>query len=296
MEIAETALCVFPPPVYCLREIVHNRQVVEDLAAKGVVFVQDVGAVPEGATLLFSAHGVSPAVRAQTAKRHLNVVDATCPFVSKVHNEVRRYADQGYSILLVGHKTHDEIVGVAGEAPDRVSIVASHADAENVAVPDAARVAVVTQTTLSVEETSRTLDTLRKRFPAMRTPDRSDICYATTNRQKAVAAVAAEADIMLVLGSENSSNSKRLVEVAQSGGCRAELVATREQLRNLDLASCAVVGIAAGASTPESFVDDAVAFLKTAGFSRAMERVVEHESLMFPLPESLRRRLDTKKG
>lgn len=288
IEVAETALRLFPRPVYCLKEIVHNRQVVDALAEKGIVFVQTLDEVPEGATVLFSAHGVAPSVRSQAAGRRLKVLDATCPFVTKVHNEVRRYAEKDYSIILVGHRTHDEIIGVAGEAPGKVRVVETFADAENVAVDDASHVAVVTQTTLSMYETTRTLDLLRRRFPSMSTPPTSDICYATTNRQKAAASVARESDMMLVLGSANSSNSKRLVEVASVSGCHAKLVVDMKQLEKCDFSGVRVLGLTAGASTPESFVLEAVAFLKSAGFNRVEDRLIEREDMHFPLPEAVR--------
>ena len=200
VAVAETLLRNYAKPVYCLREIVHNTQIISDLAGRGLIFVDAVADIPEGATALFSAHGVSPAVRADATARRLTMIDATCPFVTKVHIEVKRYAAQGYTIFLIGHRAHDEVIGVAGEAPDRVIVVETEAEARAATVPDPAKVAVMSQTTLSIDETARVLAVLRERYPGLRTPDESDICYATRNRQQAVRLLARRADHVLVLG------------------------------------------------------------------------------------------------
>ena len=281
VEITEATLQEFPPPIYCLHELVHNRQVVEDLAGRGVVFVRTIGEVPRGATVLFSAHGVSPAIRLEAERAGLRVIDATCPFVTKVHAEVRRYAAEGYTILLIGHPDHDEVAGVVGEAPDHVVVIQNVEDAAALGVPAPDRVAVVTQTTLSVAETERVMEVLRARFPRLRTPAKSDICYATTNRQRAVEAVAAVADAVLVLGSENSSNSKRLVEVARSAGVEAFLISTLAALEPLSMGRVRTVGVTAGASTPESFVHDVVSRLRARGFDDVSERRVADETVHF---------------
>jgi 4-hydroxy-3-methylbut-2-enyl diphosphate reductase len=284
VEIAETVLRTYPTPVYCLKQIVHNRQVIEGLTAKGMRFVNAITEVPRGATVLFSAHGVAPAVREQAARLGLKVVDATCPFVTKVHTEVKRYAGQSYTILLIGDHRHDEIIGVAGEAPDHVTVIGNEEEARAVTVPDPGRVAVLTQTTLSLDEVTRVLEILRKRFPDLRTPPNDDICYATRNRQQAVRLFAARADAFIVLGAENSSNSNRLVEVATTAGCKAYLVSDLEQLPRLPLDRIRTLGLTAGASTPEYFVCEAIERLKTLGFGAVEELSVIKEDIRFTLP------------
>lgn len=287
VKIAERLLQTGPHPVYCLKEIVHNRQIVDALARGGIRFVNTLNEVPRGATVLFSAHGVSPEVRDAARALDLRVVDATCPFVGKVHAEVRRYAALGFTILLIGHRRHDEIVGVAGEAPDRVRVVENEAEAEQVAVSDPGKVAAMSQTTLSVDETTRVLDVLRRRFPALKTPPQSDICYATFNRQQAVRMLAPQVDLLVVLGAENSSNSNRLVEVARSAGREAVLVSAADQLPALPLDKVRTLGLTAGASTPETFVREAVAHLETRGFTRVETRTVVEEDVHFALPSTL---------
>ncbi|NQT93696.1 MAG: 4-hydroxy-3-methylbut-2-enyl diphosphate reductase [Lentisphaerae bacterium] len=288
IEIADTALRTLLPPIYCLNEIVHNRQVVADLAERGLVFVDRVEDVPRGATLLFSAHGVSPQVRAAAEARDLDLLDATCPFVNKVHSEVRRYARDGYSVILVGHEGHDEIEGVRGEAPQHVTVVEDHHAAQSVEVADPTKVAVVTQTTLSVDETDKVMTVLRSRFPMMAAPKKSDICYATTNRQQAVAAVARNSDLVLVLGSKNSSNSRRLVEVARAHETDAHLVSAVEDLDSIALESVRALGLTAGASTPESFIDEILAALAGRGFSVVEDVMAAEEDVHFVLPARLR--------
>lgn len=287
VAMAEAELARGPKPVYCLRQIVHNRQVIDALTARGMIFVRDIHEIPRGAAVLFSAHGVPPATREAARERGLRVIDATCPFVGKVHTEVRRYAAGGYSILLVGDRRHDEIAGVAGEAPERVRIIETEADAESVSVPDPARVAVMTQTTLSLDELSHVMSILRRRFPALKTPPETDVCYATRNRQQAVRELAGRVDLFLVLGTENSSNSNRLVKVAQSAGCPAYLVGTVEQLAGMSvLDKTTVVGVTAGASMPEHVVQDVVRHLRTRGFGRVEEFVFVKEDLHFALPHN----------
>lgn len=287
VEIAEAMLRKFPKPVYCLRQIVHNRQIIEDLQSKGMVFVQDIRDVPCGATVLFSAHGISPAIREVARELELKTVDATCPFVTKVHHEVKRYAAKGYSILLIGHHQHDEIIGVAGEAPDRVTVIATEEDARAVAVPDPGKVAVLTQTTLSMDEVAHLMKVLRERFPQLKTPAESDICYATRNRQQAVRLFARNADAVIVLGAENSSNSNRLVEVARAEGCSAYLASTLEKLDAIPLHEVERLGITAGASTPEYFVKAAIAHLEKKGFTSIEEKSLIKEEIHFSIPKEL---------
>jgi len=281
VQMAEALLAQGSEPVYCLRQIVHNKQVIDALARKGMVFVQDIGDVPHGATVLFSAHGISPATREAARRLDLNAIDATCPFVTKVHNEVRRYAGQGYSVLLVGDRHHDEIVGVASEAPDRVTVIETESDAETVTVPDANKVAVMTQTTLCLDEVSHILELLRRRFPALETPSEMDVCYATRNRQQAVRQVAGRVDAFVILGAENSSNTNRLGKVALSQGCPAHLGSSREKLAIINLDNVNTLGLTAGASTPEYFVSEAVAQLQTRGFVQVEEFVSVKENIHF---------------
>ena len=288
VEVAETLLRNYSKPVYCLREIVHNTQIIRDLASRGLIFVDAVADIPEGATALFSAHGVSPAVREAAAARRLTMIDATCPFVTKVHTEVKRYAAEGYVIFLIGHRAHDEVIGVAGEAPDRVIVVETADEAREATVPDPARVAVMSQTTLSTDETARVLAVLRERFPALRTPAESDICYATRNRQQAVRLLAGRADHFLVLGARNSSNSNRLVEVARAGGCTATLVTAPEEVDAISLVDVGTLGLTAGASTPEYVVTETINRLKVLGFERVELLEVVKEDLHFALPRELK--------
>lgn len=272
-------------PVYCLHQLVHNAEVIERLGRQGMVFVSDVQDVPAGATLLFSAHGVAPAVRAAAAARGLRIVDATCPFVAKVHAEVRRAAATGETVLLIGHRRHEEVIGVAGEAPERVQVIETPEEAAAVAVPDPGAVTVVSQTTLAPADTERVIATLRSRFPRLRAPAESDICYATRNRQLAVKRFAAEADFFIVLGSANSSNSNRLVEVARSEGCPAALVSRLDQLGGLPLEHVRVLGLTAGASTPEPTVEAAIERLRPLGFQSVESRAGVTEDIHFALPQ-----------
>lgn len=288
VDTANALLSQYPAPVYCLHEIVHNPQIVADLTARGMVFVRQLEDIPPGAVALFSAHGIPPSLRERAAERGLKAVDATCPFVTKVHNEVKRYADAGYTVLLVGHRAHVEVVGVAGEAPDRVTVIETEADARAVAVPDPDRVAVMSQTTLSPDDTGRVLAILRERFPALKSPADGDICYATRNRQQAVRRFAREAGFFIVIGARNSSNSNRLVEVARAEGCRAALVSTPAEVDTLALEAVTTLGLTAGASTPEYVVAETIERLKRRGFERVQTLSVAEEDLHFSLPAEVR--------
>jgi 4-hydroxy-3-methylbut-2-enyl diphosphate reductase len=288
IDIVEVALEVCRPPVYVRREIVHNRHVVESLRAKGAMFVDELTEVPDGATVVFSAHGVSPAVRDEAVRRGLRVIDATCPLVTKVHLEAVRYAREGYSIVLIGHEDHDEVIGTLGEAPQRIHVIASAAEVQTLDVPDPDKVAYLTQTTLSVDDTRDVIEALRGRFPRIVGPSRDDICYATQNRQAAVKTVARGVDVVLVLGAANSSNANRLVEVARSAGTRAYLIADASDVRPEWLDGAERVGVTAGASTPEVLVTQTVAALRRAG-ARVREVEVVEEDVRFALPSELER-------
>ncbi|MDD5704823.1 MAG: 4-hydroxy-3-methylbut-2-enyl diphosphate reductase [Kiritimatiellae bacterium] len=285
VEIAETVLRRRAHPVYALKEIVHNHEVTRSLEAKGLRFIQTIGEAPVGSTVLFGAHGVAPAVRQAAAARRLEVIDATCPFVSKVHAEAQRFARRNCAIILIGHRRHDEVVGVAGEAPAHVTVIENEAEAEAFRPADPGRrVAVITQTTLSQAETDRVMAVLRRRFDDLLTPAKADICYATTNRQEAVRQLARRAPFILVLGSANSSNTNRLVEVAATAGAEAHLLSDRAELNRMPLGQRMVIGLTAGASTPESFIVQVLEDLKCLGFNRVEELEVAREHTHFPLP------------
>lgn len=288
VEMADAALRLRPTPLYALNEIVHNPHVVRSFEAKGVRFVRRVEDVPEGHTVLFSAHGVSPAVRAAAAARHLDVIDATCPFVHKVHAEVARYAREGYGIALIGHRGHEEVLGVAGEAPEQVVVLETEEEAEAYQPHDSTRVAVAMQTTLSAEEAERVYATLRRRFPGLRSSPVADICYATTNRQAAVKALAARVRTILVLGARNSSNTRRLAEVARAAGASAILISQSEELSETDLEGLDAVGLTAGASTPGSFIGEVLDLLRAQGFDRVDTLETTPEDIRFVLPAALR--------
>jgi len=287
IDIVELALAQRGAPIYVRKQIVHNEHVVADLERRGAVFVEELDAVPDDATVVFSAHGVSPAVRAAAAERGLDVIDATCPLVSKVHAEARRFAAEGKTIFLIGHEGHEEVEGTQGEAPDAIRLVEDIAAAERVQAADPDRVAYLTQTTLAVDETDEIVGRLRERFPALRGPASEDICYATSNRQNAVRAVAREADVVLVAGSETSSNSKRLVEVARREGTRAYLVDDETDVDVAWLAGAATIGITAGSSAPERIVHGLVKALASLGPVDVEERTQTVESLRFRLPKEL---------
>ena len=287
IEIVERLLASHGAPVYVRKQIVHNAYVVKDLEDRGAVFVDELDQVPDDAVVVFSAHGVAPAVRAEAARRGLDVVDATCPLVTKVHQEARRYADRGDTVVLIGHAGHEEVDGTLGEAPSSTVLVADADDVAGLVVADPRRVSYLTQTTLAVDETADVVTALRARFPDLRGPRSDDICYATTNRQDAVRAVATDADLVLVIGSGNSSNSVRLVEVARRQGTAAYLVDGPEDIHPEWLAGVTTVGLTAGASAPPALVDQVVAALGGLGPIDLAERTVAEESIRFALPSKV---------
>ncbi|OFW00330.1 MAG: 4-hydroxy-3-methylbut-2-enyl diphosphate reductase [Acidobacteria bacterium RIFCSPLOWO2_12_FULL_59_11] len=287
IDIVNIALECYGPPIYVRKEIVHNSPVVADLAHRGAIFVDSADEVPEGARIIFSAHGVSPEVRQQAAARQLKVIDATCPLVTKVHLEAVRFARLGYSILLIGHKDHDEVIGTLGEVPDRTWLVSTEEEVASLSVPDPSRVAYLTQTTLSLDETMGIVAALRAKFPNIVGPPAQDICYATENRQLAVKAVASICDLLLVVGSANSSNSNRLVEVAQNKGLPSYLIEDERAIELAWLESSRTVGVTAGASAPEYLVQQVLAFLRRRGFDRIEEVETVAEDVRFALPPEL---------
>ena len=285
IRMMELALSKYGAPVYCLNEIVHNPIVVASFVDQGVIFVSALTGVPTGSVLLLSAHGVAPEVRRDAVEGGLNVVDATCPFVDKIHKEVRRWAAEGKKVFLVGHKQHEEIVGIAGEAPDAVVVIENEREARETNVPIDADVAVATQTTLSQDQSERVISILRSRYPSLTSASRGDICYATLNRQKAVRALAGKAEIVLVIGSRNSSNTNRLVEVARDEGLRGELVDTIEVLEQIDFHEYGAIGVTAGASTPESFTLSVISALEGKGYASVEEMEVVEENCRLILPK-----------
>jgi 4-hydroxy-3-methylbut-2-enyl diphosphate reductase len=285
IDIVEHALTKHGRPVYVRKQIVHNSHVVADLESRGAVFVDELAEVPPGSTVVFSAHGVSPAVRAEAERRELGVIDATCPLVTKVHTEARRFATRGDTVLLIGHAGHEEVEGTLGEAPEHTILVEDVAQARVVTVPDPKRVSYLTQTTLAVDETEEIVAVLRSRFPRLRGPATDDICYATTNRQHALTSVAADADLVLVIGSTNSSNSVRLVELARRAGTAAYLIDDAGDIRPEWLTGVRTVGVTAGASAPPRLVDEVVAAL---GPVTVLERETATESIRFTLPVTVR--------
>jgi 4-hydroxy-3-methylbut-2-en-1-yl diphosphate reductase len=287
IEIVERGLERFGAPVYVRRQIVHNVHVVRDLERRGAIFVEEVDEVPEGSVVVLAAHGVAPEVRRQAEERSLRVVDATCPLVSKVHNEVRRFADRDSTVLLIGHPDHEEVVGTMGEAPDNVIVVADPAEAETVQVPDPTKVAFAMQTTLAVEEAEQTATVLQQRFPALAGPRKDDICYATSNRQRAVREIARKSDLVIVLGSQNSSNSKRLAEVSEGEGTRAVLVDDAGDVELGWLAGVSRIGITAGASAPPALVDELVQNLSGLGPVTVTENGTLVEDVSFALPKEV---------
>jgi 4-hydroxy-3-methylbut-2-enyl diphosphate reductase len=288
VDAVEEALSRWGPPVFVLRQIVHNVHVVRDLEARGAIFVESEGEVPRGGRVVFSAHGVSPAVRKEARTRRLETIDATCPLVAKVHAEARNYAAMGYSIVLVGHAGHEEVEGTTGEAPDAISLIESVEDAERVAPPQTDRLVYLTQTTLSVDDTAATIAVLRRRFPAIEAPKREDICYATTNRQRAVKAVLAEIDLLLVIGSQNSSNSNRLVDVSRANGVAAHLIDDRSEIDRAWFAGVESVGVTSGASVPETLVQGVLAWFRAQGVTDFRSRAGAPENVSFRLPAELR--------
>ena len=288
IEIVDRALHRYGPPIYVRKQIVHNVHVVKDLEERGARFVEELDEVPPGERVVFSAHGVSPQVRAEATRRGLNVIDATCPLVTKVHAEARRFAKLGYHIVLVGHEGHEEVEGTMGEAPEAIQLITAPDEAQHVNVDKGKRVAFLTQTTLAVDETDDVVRTLRRRYPALEGPGSNDICYATSNRQDAVKALAKECDLLLVIGSENSSNSQRLVEVSEREGCPARLIDDETEIDPDWLVEVGTVGVTAGASAPELLVERVVGALSSLGPVDVRERPVVEESLQFSLPLELR--------
>jgi 4-hydroxy-3-methylbut-2-enyl diphosphate reductase len=288
VETVEQALAVRGAPVYVRKQIVHNSHVVADLESKGAIFVEDEREVPAGALVVLSAHGVAPEVYANARAKGLSVLDATCPLVTKVHLEARRFARAGRTILLIGHEGHEEVVGTSGQAPEHVILVGSADEARTVEVPDPGSLTYLTQTTLSVDETDEIISILRERFPLLQGPPKEDICYATQNRQDAVKALARESDVVLVIGSRNSSNSNRLAEVARDAGTPAYLVDDESEVQPEWLADAEVVGVTSGASAPERLVDRMVEFLRRAGATEVREVHLTDEDVRFSMPASLR--------
>ena len=288
IDVVDQVLTNRGAPVYVYHEIVHNRHVVEDFQDRGVVFVNDVSEVPEGSVVVYSAHGISPAVRRTARERQLIEVDATCPLVHKVHNEVRRYARDGYTIIFIGHRDHDEAVGTVGEAPESIIVVESPEEVERLEVPDPNMLAFVTQTTLSLSDAAAITAALKKKFPNIRQPDKEDICYATTNRQAAVNDYSPEADVVLVVGSQNSSNSRRLVETAHLQGKAAYLIDDESELDPAWLEGKETVLITAGASAPEHLVQNLIERLRREHGATVETRTLVQEDISFELPKSVR--------
>jgi 4-hydroxy-3-methylbut-2-enyl diphosphate reductase len=292
IEIVNTVLQLLPPPIYVRKEIVHNRFVVEHLKQRGVIFVNELDEVPDDATVIFSAHGVSPAVREMARKKNLRVIDATCPLVTKVHLEAIRFAQEGYSIILIGHEGHEEVEGTMGEAPHCTYLVQSVEDVERLQVPDPEKVAYLTQTTLSVDDTAEIVAALKRKFPKIVGPRTDDICYATQNRQNAVKALAKQVDVILVIGSQNSSNSQRLKEVAISNGCPAYLIDGAEHIQTEWLIDAESVGVTSGASAPEILVKQVIQRLQELGATEVIELRLTEERVQFAPPPELKELLE----
>ncbi|HEV3094635.1 MAG TPA: 4-hydroxy-3-methylbut-2-enyl diphosphate reductase [Solirubrobacteraceae bacterium] len=288
VQTVERALQQHGAPVYVRKQIVHNKHVVEDLLERGAIFVEDIEEIPEGALTVFSAHGVSPKVREDAQARKLETIDATCPLVTKVHREAVKFADGGYTIVLVGHAGHEEVEGTTGEAPGQIVLVESEADVDALEIADPERVAYITQTTLSVDETDAIVARLKERFPSIAGPRTDDICYATTNRQAAVKQMARGCDLMLVIGSRNSSNSVRLVEVARAFGAEAYLIDNAREVREEWLEGKRVVGVSSGASAPENLVGELVDYFRARGVRDVQEFHVVREDVRFMLPKPIR--------
>jgi 4-hydroxy-3-methylbut-2-enyl diphosphate reductase len=289
VETVERALARHGPPVYVRKQIVHNSHVVDELSGRGAVFVGDIEDVPEGGLVVFSAHGIAPAVRTGAAARSLRTIDATCPLVTKVHAEAKRYAAAGCTVVLVGHAGHEEVEGTMGEAPEAIVLVQSLTDAEQLEVEDPQRVAYVTQTTLSVDETREIVAILQRRFPALHGPEKGDICYATTNRQQAVKDLLAHVQLLLVIGSANSSNSLRLVEVARAAGVPAHLIENERRIDERWLEGVEAVGVTSGASAPEVLVERLCGWFRACGVAEIRELSPTEENVFFRLPAEVRR-------
>ena len=288
IESLRMAIEAFPPPIYVYHEIVHNKFVVEQFESEGVNFVEDLSTVPQGATLLFSAHGVSPEIRDQAKLRNLRAIDATCPLVTKVHLEAVRYAKQGRTIILIGHEGHDEVIGTMGEAPEAIILVETPEDVDRLEIADAGNLAYLTQTTLSVDDANRVISRLRERFPEIQGPPKDDICYATQNRQEAVRILADEADFVLVIGSQNSSNSQRLTDIGRECKTPSQLIDGVADLQDIWFKNVKTVLITAGASAPESLVQDVCRYLEQTFGAVIDERSIRTEEVTFPLPRELR--------
>jgi 4-hydroxy-3-methylbut-2-enyl diphosphate reductase len=288
IEALNLALKTLPPPIYVYHEIVHNKYVVDHFRAQGVTFVDHLSEVPPGSTLLFSAHGVSPEIRRVAKERKLRAIDATCPLVTKVHLEAIKYANQGYTILLIGHEGHDEVIGTMGEAPEAILLVESPEAVDRLQVADESKLAYLTQTTLSVDDANRIIDRLKARFPKITAPPKDDICYATQNRQEAVAKLAPEAQLTLVLGSQNSSNSQRLAELSAERGVPAHLIDGRENIDTSWFEGVDAVLVTAGASAPEVVVEDVLDYLRDTFDASIEVRTLREENVSFPLPRELR--------
>ena len=291
VQTVERALELYGPPVYVRKEIVHNKLVVEQLSERGAIFVDQETEVPEGETVVFSAHGVAPSVHANAEKRGLQTIDATCPLVTKVHVEAKKFAADGYTIVLIGHEGHEEVEGTMGEAPDHIVLIETEEDVDRLEVEDPTRIAYISQTTLSVDETGAIIARLREKFPQIVGPRTDDICYATTNRQAAVRQMADQCDLVLVIGSKNSSNSNRLVEVARAHGAESHLIDNETQVREEWIEGKRVVGISSGASAPEELVQRLVEFFRERGTSDVSEFEVVQEDVRFMLPREIRRAL-----
>ena len=286
----EKALELYGPPVYVRKQIVHNKHVVSTLEKRGAIFVDEVSEVPEGATVVFSAHGVAPIVHAEAADRNLKTIDATCPLVTKVHAEAKRFAAEGYQILLIGHEGHEEVVGTMGEAPEAMTLIEDPQVAREIEIENPDKLVWLSQTTLSVDETLETVGVLSERFPGLQSPPSDDICYATQNRQVAIKAIAPQSQVVIVVGSGNSSNSVRLVEVALEAGAEAAYrVDHAGEIDERWLEGVTTVGLTSGASVPEILVDEVIAFLRSRGFGELEEVTTAEESLIFALPPELRR-------
>ncbi|MBO0867860.1 MAG: 4-hydroxy-3-methylbut-2-enyl diphosphate reductase [Micromonosporaceae bacterium] len=297
VQTVEEALKHYGPPVYVRKQIVHNKHVVTTLEARGAIFVEENDEVPEGAVVIFSAHGVAPEVYQQARERGLRAIDATCPLVTKVHQEARRFAAEGFDILLIGHEGHEEVIGTAGEAPANVQLVDGPEGAQTVSVRDPAKVVWLSQTTLSVDETMETVDRLKRRLPLLQSPPSDDICYATQNRQQVIKQIAPECDLVIVVGSRNSSNSVRLCEVAlDAGATAAHLVDYADQIDPAWLASAETIGVTSGASVPEELVVQVLAWLAERGFADVEEVTTVREKLTFALPRDLKRQTSARHG
>ena len=297
VQTVERALELHGAPVYVRKEIVHNKHVVEQLRERGAIFVEELDdSIPEGAVTVFSAHGVSPAVHAEAERRGLSTIDATCPLVTKVHREALKFASEGYTIVLIGHDGHEEVEGTMGEAPEHIVLVETEADVDALEVDDPEKLAYVSQTTLSVDETRAIINRLRERFPSIVGPRTDDICYATTNRQAAVKQMAVHCDLVLVIGSRNSSNSNRLVEVAREHGAASHLIDNEDQVREEWLEDTRVVGITSGASAPEELVQRLIAYFRARGTEHVEEFEVVQEDVRFMLPKTIRQALAAESG